>query len=480
MILKPFTGKLLQFEEDSTREISLEGALSSAKTTAALVKMRKSLDAHPGIQWFLSRYSAADTETKLQPAFKAICESMDGDYPSWDAKELCFNFENGSKVWSYGLKAADARSKFSKLRGLGCAGILIDEAQELPPEIALELRARLRQPGYPHQLIFVSNPLPVDSWLAKQFPVNNAPIGRKLYQISLYDNQENLEPEMIASLEAAYPPEHPKFVSVILGKRGLNISGDPVYENVFQRKIHVRPVAYRSDALLLEAFEVGKHNMAWVIAQRHESGGVSYLGGLLGQGMILEDFLPIVQEHKAEWFPGVRADGIRSCTAPMGDKNTSKIERFTAMEILRKAGVRAQWRDNANAPDVRLAMIENIAGYMRRRSFDGQEALAVNDDPARWLRVSREGTEPCPFLDQGFEGGYVWSDHFVSVSNKEIKQPNPDDWFENGMHCAENIELNFCADRLTDAERAKRSRKSREASMESGPRQASGPESWMA
>ncbi len=42
----------------------------------------------------------------------------------------------------------------------------------------------------------------------------------------------------------AYPPEHAKHRSVILGKRGLNVTGTPVYKGMFRRDVHVGQPAY--------------------------------------------------------------------------------------------------------------------------------------------------------------------------------------------------------------------------------------------
>jgi len=58
------------------------------------------------------------------------------------------------------------------------------------------------------------------------------------------------------------------------------------------------------------------------------------------------------------------------------------------VSILREFGWHPAWRENSNAPDVRIATIDRIAGHMRRRSDDGEEAFGVNDNASRWLRVS--------------------------------------------------------------------------------------------
>lgn len=475
-----FEGKLGEFMADTILEISCEGGLSAGKTTAALTKVLRSLMAFPGIEWFSCRYSSTDTDTKLRPAFEKICASeFPDEMPTWDAKQLAYNFPNGSRCYMFGVKSADALSRYSKLRGLGVAGIYVDQSEELPADISLELRARLRQPNYPHQLIFTPNPMNVDSWQAKQFPEDNHIKGRRLYQIALYDNEKNLPADMITSLEAAYPPEHGKYASVILGKRGLNIMGDPIYEAAFQRKVHVRPIAYDGDVLLLEAFDFGKTNPAWVCAQQRYTGGISYLGGILGQNLFLEDFLPIVRKYRTEWFPALTKAGVKTCATMSQSLVARAGAKFTGLNILREAGFPAQWRDNGNSPDVVIAIIERLAAYMRRRTLTGEESLGVNDNPQRWLRASREGIEPCPFIAQAFEAGYVVDAHTISVANNEVRQPRADGWFEHGMRCCEAIELHFCADQPTPEQRDQRTMKARQQ-QDTGGAMPSGPGSWMA
>jgi hypothetical protein len=142
----------------------------------------------------------------------------------------------------------------------------------------------------------------------------------------------------------------------------------------------------------------------------------------------------------------------------MGETTTSTNARFTALNLLRDAGFAVRYRENGNAPDVRLAMIEDIAGYLRRRTPNGEESLIVNNSEDHWFIASREGLKPSPFMHIAFEAGHTWDPHFVSVSNKEVRQAREDDKFANAIHCVENIMLNFCAGQRTQAEKEQRRR----------------------
>jgi hypothetical protein len=446
-------GPISRFLLDTTQEIDLEGALSSGKTTAALWKVWNSLHDHPGIHWWIGRYGDGETQTKVRPAFEQICQQA-GGIPRWDAKELCYVFANGSKCFSYGLKSPDALSRYSKMRGMGVAGIYLDQTEELPEDFSGELRLRLRQPGYPHQLIFSPNPPNVTHWLAQQFPTNKILPNRALYQISIFDNAHNLPPDLINAAIAAYPPEHAKHRSVILGQRGVNVQGVPVYKGMFNRLVHWGPCAYDPQRPLLLAIDFGKHHPCAVVGQQPYQGGLHLLGGILGQDLFLDDFLPLVKQQLAEWFPKMPG-GIQVCCDPAGSHQNSQGARFNGVDLIRREGYAPTWRDNANAPNVRAATIEALGAHMRRRIGTG-EAFRVESEPEKWIRCSLSERQHEPFLVDALEAGYVWDEHLVSVGNKQIRKPKKDGWFEHGMNCTEYLELTYGANRQTDEARDKK------------------------
>ena len=252
-------GPIGDFMRDETPEIDLEGALSSGKTTAACWKVHTSLLENPGIHWWIGRYGDGETQTKVRPAFEQVCQQA-GGVPTWNAKELCYEFpaKDGkvSKCFSYGLKSPDALSRYSKMRGMGVAGIYLDQTEELPEDFSGELRLRLRQPGYRHQLIFSPNPPNVTHWLAQQFPEDNRFPSRRYYSISIHDNAHNLPKELIEQALLAFPTEHAKHRSVILGRRGVNVQGVPVYKGLFIRQAHVGQTLYDPHKPLL--LEIGR------------------------------------------------------------------------------------------------------------------------------------------------------------------------------------------------------------------------------
>ncbi len=436
-----FRGVHLDVIADQTAEIEFEGARLSGKTWAICAKIAISCLTYPGIEWLISRFSNEETRTKLKPEFQRVCRLYGIDL-EWNEDERCFLFpEVGglrSKVYAYGLKSQSIAEAAAKVRGLGIASVWNDQTEELPQQIAEELRFATRQPGYPHQLIFSPNPVGEDHPLSDAFPEENPFPHRKYFRVSLYQNSHNLADGKIAELEALYPPTHAKFKSLILGMRGPNVVGVPVYDGVFTRAQHVvADVRYSHSSLFLEAIHAGQHHPVWLAAQLSVSGGLELLGGIMGKRMFLEDFLPIVNRYRLEWFdPDERA--VRLCADPPPSADADAM-RFTSLNVLRDAGLKPRSKANANAPDVREAVIQNLATMMRRH-----QGFRINADPTKWLMVSALVSKQSKAFVDALEGSYVWDANQVSVANKRVRQPKADEWLEGWMRCLENIALNFC------------------------------------
>ena len=440
-------GDMALFMMDETRLIDLEGAFRSSKTTACLRKVAKSCQRHPGICWWINRYGDGDTQRQLKPQWRAMLSRM-GITAQWDPGEQCDVLANGSKVYVFGVKAQDEMSRYSKIRGLTLSGIYNDQTEELPHDIFQEFNGRLSQAGFPHQLLLSPNPPDENHWLCQEFPEDQHLLGRRYYSIPIYANAHNLPAETITALEAAYPPSHPKHRSAILGRRGLNVIGKPVYGGdpgkgqaaMFTRALHVRPLEMDPHLPLYEAIDFGKHHPCCVWAQFSPWGQLRVLGGLMGQNMYLEDFAPLLLQYRAQWFPGRMEE--QTCCDPAGSHDNSQGVRNNGLQVLEDLGIHPRYKPNSNAPDVRLAMVERLAGYMRRRTPQG-EAFNVESRPERWLLISPDMAKSWPFLADGLEAGYVWDEHLVSVGNKQVRKPKKDGWYEHGQNCLEYLELNF-------------------------------------
>lgn len=430
---------------DDTPEIDVEGARMCGKTWVFSAKVLRSCDQYPGIWWLINRYSGTETENQLRPVFSEVASRLDLPQPEWDSKESCYHLpeKNGrqSKVFAYGLKSQSRDARFSKVRGSGVGGLWNDQTEELPEDIGTECRALLRQPGFPHQLLFSPNPPDEEHWLADQFPDHEDLPGRKYYRLSLYANKHNLPADSIEKMERAYPKTHAKYKSLILGLRGPNVTGIPVYQDLFDRLLHVGVVRRQDGGILLEAIHAGRHHPTWIAAQRSPLGGLELLGGILGKRLFLEDFLPLVDRYRSEWFEGAAEQKVWTCCDPPPSQDEeSDALRYSIINVLRDHGLRPRFRINGNAPDVREATIQHLGTHMRRHG-----GFTINQDPSRWLMVSKAPTKTTKLLIDALEGSYVWDENAVSVGNKKVRQPRDDQWLDGWMRCLENIALNFSA-----------------------------------
>jgi len=457
-----FVGVLAQVFRDETRFVDVEGALNCGKTTACLWKeYLAAVVRWPGISSFICRFADGDNDSKLIPAWLAVCEQAHAadrrlPRPTWNARELCFEFrlpgDKLSKVYSFGIRPSGELGRYAKLRGLGVSRIYVDQAEELPSDYIGELAQRLRQKGFPHQLTLSPNPLDENSWLAEMFPENQSIANRKYYAVALMDNAHNLPAGKVEDALAMYPVTHAKHRSAILGLRGLNVIGKPVYSGAFIRSTHVRPLKWNPFVTLEEGIDFGKHHPCVVWRQRSMYGGVQYLGGVMGQNMYLDDFLPVVKAFRSKWFPDVKE--IATCCDPAGSHGNSQGLRDNGVSILRAHGFAPRWRDDANRPSIRAAIMDRIAGQMRKRTPAG-EAYQIEASRDRWMRVTGEGAPPASwcFLADGDEAGYVWDQHMVSEGSKQYRRAKKDGWYEHGQNCKEYLETNFGSDPVKAPER---------------------------
>ena len=438
-------GKQWEALTDTTTALNVEGSLRSGKTTIGLWRELNAMVAHPGLHTFLARWTEDATQSILKPIWRGILEQA-GIHAKWNPLEHYDQFQNGSRAYIRGLKAQDQQTRYGKFRGLTLARAYIDQAEEVPRDIYQELKARLSQKNYPHAITITPQAVSETEWIAKEFPDDNSIPNRRYIWLSVYNNAHNLDAETIRNLEETYPVGHPKRITLIEGRRGMNVIGDPVYAGAFQRRIHERAIAFNPALPLEEAIDFGKHHPCWVARQVDPFGAVLVLGGVQGEDLFLDDFMRTVTRYRQEWFGDVKE--LKTCCDPAGSHQSSQGLRQNGVDVLRAhypPRHRISFVDNSNAPDVRLAMIEEIARAMRTRTPTG-EGFGVDD--TRWLLVSpRRGVQTWKFYSGGLESGYVWSPNMISVAHKPQRQPLKDGWYEHAQNCAEYLQLNFSARR---------------------------------
>jgi hypothetical protein len=440
-----FYGTAARVFHDTSRQIDVEGAVRSGKTTMCLVKVLASCQAHPGIHWLICRFSDDDTHKLLKPLWRSICLRA-GVALTWNSEEGYDELPNGSRVYITGLKTQDQTNPFRKFRGLTLGGVYVDQAEELPHEVYQELVLRLSQAGVPHQLVLSPQTVGENHWIAKEFP-HNSPLkpGRAYYALSTHDNAHNLPVNYIREMEDAHPPGTPIHSTLILGRRGAQIVGDPVYgtpadgsrPGAFQRARHEGPCAYDSRLRLEVGLDFGKHHPCIVARQVSPVGQVRYLGGILGHDLMLNPFLTEAKRYLNIWFP----DPIETawCADPAGFTNPVGVDMS---QLLREHGISARYQEDSNSPGTRVALIERISKAMLTRAMDGGEGMRVASED-RWIRLSANGVVTHRMVADAFEFGYVWDKHMVSVGNKQMRKPMKDGWHEHPMNVVEYLEANF-------------------------------------
>jgi hypothetical protein len=450
-------GPVSAFLRDETRYLDIEGAFRSGKTTACCWKVFNSAWEHAGMHWLICRWTDSDTHGILKPVWRKVLETA-GIEAHWDASEHCDilpngpdparPYEGGSKVYIKGVKPQQETSRYGKLRGMTLAGVYNDQTEELPYDFYLELKGRLSQKGYPHQMLLSPNPeFSEDHYLAKEFPESNTNKDHKYFCVSIYDNAPNLQAGTVEALEAAYPPGTAKHRPAILGKRGVKVLGKPVYQGAFSRKLHEQPYEMNRMLPLLESIDFGKHHPCVVWAQLSPWGSLHILGAVMGLDLFLDEFAPIILTYRNQWFPTPLE--VQTCCDPAGSHNNSQGIRNNGVTVLRDLGFAPVWKENSNALDIRSATIERLSGHMLRRTRAG-EGFTIHPD--RQLLVNADGPQPSKFLTDGFEAGYVWDENMKSVAGKPMRAPKKDGWYEHGQNCTEYLEINYGGAQMSEAQ----------------------------
>lgn len=425
----------------------IEGALRSAKTWTILIALRTLVEDYPGIKIAIARWTEGDLNQKLIPDWRNVCALMEITHGEWNAKESCYDFENGSRVYCVHLKTSQKDNRYSAVRGLTVAVFYIDQLEEVPDDVYNEAALRLSQPGFPQKMIVSPNPVSDSHWIARRWPTHNREKSHRYIRVAMRDNKHNLDASTIAAAEALYPVGHPLRKTKIEGMRGLDVRGKPVYSGAYDKDRHVRALDIHPSLPLCEAYDFGFHHPCVLFYQWMPWGWVRILGGVMGSDLHLDAFLPVVERYRNLWFPtrlrieatcdpsGANAQGVKGTpVAVMQDWYREHGEQDEAGHF-----VSPVYDTSANMPEHRVAANIRMATYMRRQ-VNGEEAFLV--DPERWALVGDEAGQPIDkfdgfFLD-GLEAGYVLEDE-ARRSGKlgSFYVPKQDGWFEHAQNCLE-------------------------------------------
>lgn len=189
------------FWDAPERYVLFSGGLGCGKSMILILKSIYECMSQPNNYFLMGRTSYQEIQDVLLKEFFEIC------HPSWiksyvrspHPSVVLHTFTGGSSEIIFRNLDKDSRAE---ILGLNLGGFAIDQAEDVPEEVVLTLKGRLRRQGINHRGYMTSNPKL--SWLYRAF--KQAPEqGHRLIEASTLENEKNLPPEYLADL-LNYPP----------------------------------------------------------------------------------------------------------------------------------------------------------------------------------------------------------------------------------------------------------------------------------
>lgn len=424
--------------------IDLEGAIRAGKSTAPAAKLGTYAVEHPGIHMAATRWTQDGLDAQVKPLWRDTAAKM-GLSLKWHPDEEYDEVQPyGSRIYLRALKASEETMRYGKLAGLTLAVLWIDQPEEAERDVVeAYVPGRLSQVGYPLEAWFTPNPPGHGHWLADAswFPELDGHPHHHYIWTSVYDNRQNLPAGYIESLEAKYPEGSALRRRFIEGKRGLSVTGKAVYGGYYDAKRHCVPLTMNPALPLYEAWDFGTSRPCVTWAQFTPWGALHILGGIMGEDIFLEDFVPLVIQQRAQWF-GTPYD-IQACCDPAGANKNSLGSSVTGVKALQELlGYAPRSVSTSNTPEIRSVAIQTLASYMRRRAIKGGEAFQI--DQTHWRVIGQDQARTDAFGPDGFEAGYVWDDRVVrTAGGKPIQVPKKDGYYDHCQNDCEYLIANF-------------------------------------
>jgi hypothetical protein len=427
--------------------VNLEGGFRAGKSYVLCWKILVACCDYPGIICALTRWTQDGLDAQLKPEWRKAC-GMAGIHVTWNATEEYDELPNGSRVYLRALKASEDTSKFGKLAGLEFSIIGIDQAEEVPEDVyRAYVPARLSQtkaadglspvlhhvhktPPAKQVLITPNPPANEDHWICKTWPTDE-PLrpGYVLIRTTMYDNAGPLGSEYIATQELSYVEGSPEYRRFVLGERGITTGGDPIFGGHFDETVHARTVQFNPELPLYESIDYGTRRpcITW---QQYWPGGILVgLGGVMGQNMLLEEFLPLVAQYRAQWFPGLKPE-LHQFTCDPAGATTNSHGTETGLHVLWTFDIHPTVKPEANYPPVKDAAIQKVNGYLIRRQPNGSPCFLL--DP-RFVVVSKKGPKHQQIMLEAFRSGYIY-DHkrnYLGTTYPHLRPAKKDGFYEH-------------------------------------------------
>lgn len=428
--------------------VDLEGAIGSGKTTAPAWKLVDYVTAYPGIHTAICAW----TDEMLGPPKSAFLEaareqgfSIDAGTLTWhggQGEEYYLVEGYGSRVYIRSMKASEDDMRYLKLAGLNLSIMWIDQCEPIPQDVYnTYIPARLRQPGYPHEVWLSPNPLDESHWLSKEFPTERRlrPVNYHYIRTTLYDNRAIVGDQFVADMEQKHPVGSALRHRFIDGTRGPMSRGTPVYQRLFSRATHLSDRARFTPLYpLLEGWDFGEEKPAvvWMQYLAHLA-AIRILGCVKGSEVFLEQFAPRVIDLRRRLFPHFTE--LRVHCDPSGAHGNGGLQH-TPVTLLRQLGVPVRYDETANTAPVRATAIQTIGGYLTRQGTDGQPGCLI---APRSLELVWEGEslveQDSDVLATAFEAGYIWDDKAPSDAHPNIRKPKKGTRYDDCMNALEYI-----------------------------------------
>lgn len=475
--------------------VLLEGAIGSGKTTAPAWKLIEYCTAFPGIFTCIGAWTdeiLGPPKTAFLAAAREQGFSVEDGTLTWHGAqgEEYYQLEGyHSRVYIRSMKASEDPMRYMKLAGLSLSILWIDQPEPVPQDVYnAYVPARLRQPGFPHEVWLSPNPLDESHWLSKEFPIEHhrRPVNYHYIRTTLYDNKAVLGDQFVADMEQKHPPGSALRHRYIDGTRGPMNRGKPIYGASFKRAIHVAEIEPVEEAPILQSHDFGTKHPAVVWSQLPWWGQLRILGSIEGDDMFIESFIPVLKEWRTEWF-GEQRSFMATCD-PSGGKATRDGVALNGVKVLNGHEIFPVYRDDFNQPTRISYAVETIGGFLNRfvtqplwlddrceycrhhnprglagerlprqlvvahgQILHGKQVPAFVMDSRRHLVVSDTDLEERSVLMNGFLGGYVYIEN-APIGGLNIKRPFKDEIHDHTMRCVEYTIQQFWTPRLAGEE----------------------------
>lgn len=171
-IKQPAPGQLAFIKSGALFKRAVTGQ-GGGKTVAGVFEVRRYTKRHPGSIYICTEPTYPMVRDILKKEFDRQFAAAD-EVADWNVEEHKYYLPNHSEIW---LRAG---MESDRLRGPSVAAAWMDEAEDQPYSAFQILTGRLRQPGYPHCMMFTGTPRG-HSWLYWIFTKGERPEGAPPY-----------------------------------------------------------------------------------------------------------------------------------------------------------------------------------------------------------------------------------------------------------------------------------------------------------